>query len=360
MDYLQFTSGAFVSLNNNKSYFADIQAEMQKLDVALTDIQMDEKSYHADEFVKTWQLPDLDVDERRCAIITLRYAFWLERQMIEKYVSPMARGKSPLQEAVLIHDNINDVNVHSFFISDPHRRLKSVFESFVKYKHLTARIDTHKHGGDIEDVDNAVISENTFRRLNYEVKAEKDILHASLYSELLCRLTVLKLCVEEILKSITLKGFLHSLEHMSLPSQNIRGGINQLQSHPYFYLYPHFWQIFIYVFGGFILTCKKDEEYEILSTLTGVPKAEVDNALSAFDILFPIPNDSWLLDKPYTKTRILKFMPLPFSGLGANYRRIVYCKDKNKCSYDDLATLLPSDFTCTDLIKYNNLAVTYF
>lgn len=279
--------------------------------------------------------------------------------LVDKYVLPMAKGKSPQQDAVLVKDYIMEVNVHSFFVPDPHDRIQSVFDSFLNYKNITARVDTYKNGGDIDDTE-VSISYSTFKQLYYNVEPKKDLLHAALYSELMCRLTILKLCTEEIFKCDGLSGIIRTIETLSLPSQNIKDGITKLRSHRYFHLYPHFWQIFIYVFGGFILTCKKDEEYAILSKLTDIPVDEIDNALSAFDILFPLDDKSWLFDKPYTHIKILQLMPLVFSGLGAHFRRIVYSDDIEKCLYEDLGKKLPDDFTLNDLIKFNNLAAAYF
>ena len=248
-----------------------------------------------------------------------------------------------------------------FFIADPHKRLHKVFKSFIEHRNLTRRIDTYLNGGDIDDIENASLSKSSFSRLYYEVEPQKDRLHVSLYSELICRLTVLKLCIEEIIKCDNLDEFIQWFEKTSLPSSNIKYGIDELKKHSYYYLYPHFWQIFIYVFGGFILMSKKDEEYVLLSELTGIPVEEIDSALSAFDILFPIPDSSWLIDKPNTCIRILQFMPLPISGIGANFRRFIYSEgQEEKSSYDYLGTLLPRDYTCSDLIKFNNLTVAYF
>lgn len=359
MDYLNVEKGAFIALNTDKQDFNCIQSEVSKLNMLLSNIDINETSVDADDFIAKWELPDIATKQNQCAINTLRYAFWLERQLFDKYTLPMARGKNPQKDASLIKDSIMDVNVHSFFIADPYARLHHIFKSFINYRNLTSRVDSHRNGGDIDNVDNN-ISRLSFERLYYSIEAKKDLLHVSLYSELICRLTVLKLCIEEIIKCDSLADFLQWIEKESLPSKNIREGIEQLQKHEYYYLYPHFWQIFIFVFGGFILMSKKDEEYTLLSELTSIPIDEIDNALSAFDILFPIQDKSWLFDRPHTCIRILRFMPLPISGLGANYRRNIYSCGDDKRDYNYLETLLPKDYTCADLIKFNNLAVAYF
>lgn len=85
---------------------------------------------------------------------------------------------------------------------------------------------------------------------------KKNPLHIALYAELMCRITMLQLSVEESYRDKEMKGIMRTIERLGLPN-NIKKGIIFMQSnHKYYYLYPHFWQIFIYVFGGFILEVK--------------------------------------------------------------------------------------------------------
>ena len=94
--------------------------------------------------------------------------------------------------------------------------------------------------------------------------------------------------------------------------------------------------------------------------LTSIPVEEIDNALSVFDLLFQMINGgSWFVDKPNSCIRILQFMPLPFAGLGANFRRLIYRADDNSATYENLEKCLSGKYTVNDLIKYNNLAVEY-
>ena len=97
----------------------------------------------------------------------------------------------------------------------------------------------------------------------------------------------------------------------------------------------------------------------MLSKLTGLPIDEIPNALMAFDILFPIDGSSWLFTNTYSNITILRFMPLQLSGVGANFRRIIYGADDEHLSYDDLGKQFASKYTLSDLIKYNNLLIEY-
>ena len=86
---------------------------------------------------------------------------------------------------------------------------------------------------------------------------------------------------------------------------------------------------------------------------------EIPNALMVFDTLFPIDRSSWLFTNTYSNITILRFMPLQLSGVGANFRRIIYGADDEHLSYEDLGKQFASKYTLSDLIKYNNLLIEY-
>jgi hypothetical protein len=106
------------------------------------------------------------------------------------------------------------------------------------------------------------------------------------------------------------------------------------------------------VFGGFILTDIREKEYELLSQKTGIPIEEIPNAFDAFNKLFP-RNGGWFFKFPKSSIEWHNFFPIAFSGLGANYRRLIYTNDGD---YDTLYKMLSSDMTAADLSKWNNLA----
>ncbi len=80
--------------------------------------------------------------------------------------------------------------------------------------------------------------------------------------------------------------------------------------------------------------------------------------MQAFDILFPLDRGGWLIPNPNTTITILQFMPLPFCGIGTNFRRMVYGK-ASAATYENLEKQLTGKFTFTDLMKYNNLTIEY-
>jgi hypothetical protein len=133
---------------------------------------------------------------------------------------------------------------------------------------------------------------------------------------------------------------------------SFKSGLEELESHKYFYKYPIFWEWFMWVFGGFILKDYEEKEYEILSQKSGIPVEEIANAFDSYQILFP-QEDGWFIDlSPKSYIKFIKMFPVPFSGIGANYRRLIYTDSKN---FKDLN--LSGRHTLNDLIKWNNLTV---
>ena len=101
-------------------------------------------------------------------------------------------------------------------------------------------MDTERINGSYPDPDDATLSKDSFSKLFYKCLAEKNPLHIALYAELMCRITMLQLSVEESYRDKEMKGIMRTIERLGLPN-NIKDGIIALQSnHKYYYLYPHF------------------------------------------------------------------------------------------------------------------------
>lgn len=360
LDFLKYNKASFISLNNSREEFELCQHVAEELQITLLNIDITaDGKIDAQSFKRAYGISNDEDKTFDYAVACLRYSFCLERILIDKYLKPLTKDPNNSCACSHIRDYIRKVTQHSFFLGDTNKRIQEVFEAYIKYKNITARIDKMmREGGNFEEIVASAILPDTFRKIFYEVSGgQKHYLHVALYSELICRLTILKQCIEVMIdaehESVLLKNAMKS----SLAS-NLRNAITILKGHTYFYLYPHFWQIFIFLFGGFILTDKKEDEYVLLSKFTGIPTNEIENALQAFDILFPLDRGRWLIQKPNTTIMILQFMPLPFCGIGANFRRMVYNKEGD-LTYENLEKQLTERFTFMDLIKYNNLAIEY-
>jgi hypothetical protein len=107
----------------------------------------------------------------------------------------------------------------------------------------------------------------------------------------------------------------------------------------------------MWIFGGFILKDYEEEEYEFLSQKTGIPRDEIPTALESYLILFP-QDDGWFMDLRNSNIKLMKMFPVPFMGVGANYRRLIYTESEK---FEDLK--LTGMHTLNDLIKWNNLTI---
>lgn len=286
------------------------------------------------------------------AVEYLRFAYALEQRMNLR-LNQLVKSATPITQIRALQQYWQTINGKSFFISTPIDRVLTIMQAFSSNRNITAHIESERLN---ETPVTDSLSSETYNSLFYDAKM-KDDLYVSLHVEFLSRLAVLKCVVEDIISSDGLEGikkYLHQLQIDGLPS-NLFKGILSIRQHQYFYLYPYFWQIFYFLFGGFILQCRKDEEYQLLSELTGVPVAEIDNALSAFDILFPI-DGSWLLYISNNNIRMLKLMSLPFAGIGVNFRRSVYTHSDD---LDKLKDEVTGPYTFRDMMKWTSLAFQY-
>lgn len=288
-------------------------------------------------------------------IETLRFSYLLERKLL-KQIKDLKKDQPENQGFKNLDDYFFKINSGTFFSNSPVRRIKQLFETFIKYKNITAKIcyelETGEYDENIEELSN-----ECFKSLFY--KGENSPLQISLYIEHMARLTILKSCTEHLLRNhketFLEDKFSESLDYLSIP-QSIKNGLEVLVKEPFFHRYPVFWQFFTYVMGGFILTDLRDKEYVYISENTGIPIEEIPNAFNSFNKLFP-KQGGWMLSMPRSNIEWHMFFPLPFSGVGANHRRFIHLQEfseENK-TYEELSKLINGQKTMADIIKWNNL-----
>lgn len=346
LDYLGLDKASFIVQQPNQTM--DISKDIaSKINVVL----INNKDLDNSELFDAYSITKENIADE--AIESYRYAFALEAEMI-LYLRSRSKSDPSKIGFQALEKYLFEINSNSFFVNKPVDRIKKLFEAYVKNKNITARIAEEIENKPYPDSgDDLIINKNQFNKLFYEVKG-KSVLYVALYAELVTRITILKSCIEDILIGNS-DNFEDRLQHFTLP-KNIKEGLQELQKEPYSYLYPYFWQVFIYLFGGFILNDKKAKEYELLSLMTKIPIEHIPNAFNAFDKLFPLgQGKSWMIQQPCTQITVMQFFPLPLSGIGANYRRIIYKKDGDD-SYDNLSKQLTSGHSIDDIIKWNNLA----
>lgn len=352
MVYLEYPTAYFIVLDDTEKNMSFYQRVSNVLGIYLLSTPVVGDGVDDHELYETFSISKRKYN--KMLVPLFRYAYVLERIMLS-HLAEELRKKKDSHGLLNLKYLITTVNDSSFFTRNPKHRVAKIIDAFKCTARLTAKICSERQGTKYEEIpEDVIIDTEIFKKL-YHTCTEKDILYTSLYAELIEKLEILKCCVEEAQRPKEASLFAQ-LEDGLLP-ENIRKGTEKLKLYSHFYLYPYLMQVFIYVFGGFILIEKEWEEYELLSEITGVPLDEVQDALRVFDILFPKEDGgSWIIPVPYSDIIQLDLMPIPFCGIGANLRRFLYCKKTGK--YEDLKPQV-SSYTYKDLNKWNDLLVIY-
>ena len=348
MVYLNLPKASFVVQKENGA-MAKYQEVAEELSVNLVSTPEHEGKLDETELCKIYEIKKHKHNED--IVASLRFAFSLERKMVD-IIQHTAKSVTDKEGYDALKEYLFEINCNSFFVPDTKARVTRIFGAYTSYKNITARIDHERAGEKFAEIsDDVAITDDTFISLFYSCTASQ-ILYCSLYVEWLQRMSMLKCCVEEMQRPKQ-----HRLFDFSVLPAKLEKRMEELKEHAHYYLYPYFWQIFIYLFGGFILNDKKDEEYKLLSELSGIPETEIDNALSALDILFPFGHDkNWLLELENSHITVLQLFPIPLCGIGANFRREIY---SDTADYSGLRTILSGVHTCNDLQKWNNLGYDF-
>lgn len=260
----------------------------------------------------------------------IRFSFLVERAM-EQEISNFKKYNRDKPAYTALSEFYHNVRNYSFFQPSPITRASNLIDLFRANRNITGRLANINADGTLPDDIDLRIPSDRFRQLFYQCQTQ-DILYVSLLAELSCRMTVLKSVVDHIIlgKSTPMGGtqdFMQRLEE-AIVNKDLNAALSELSGHKYVAKYPHFWQIFIYVFGGFIMKEFKGEEYEKLSEMTDIPVEEINNALSAFDILFPHA-ESWMIYDRNSQIRMMKLFPVPLRGPGVIARKMLFCDSRN-------------------------------
>ncbi len=355
MDYLKIENGAFVVQENVRNNEKDFKKQQQ----VATEIHVKLISNENLDIKSLCEAFKIDKNIDPLYVEAFQYSYAIEWEM-ERLLTNRKKSQQETMGFEALSDFLFDVKSNSFFHNDPKARIDNLFKTFISNRNITARLAQELKIGTYPDyADDIDIPKDDFRKLFYDTN-EQNILYVALYAELIARLTILSTCIEDILMADHssdnwIEDFFNNLHQDTLP-QNIKNGMEVLKTHRYVKQYPCFWQVFIYLFGGFILLDKEQEEYQMLSDITSIPQEEIPNALCAFDIMFPINDESpWLITQGYSNIKFMRFFPMPLCSVGANLW-------KSKLGVDDytqLSSHLSGLHTIKDLKKWNNLGYEY-
>jgi hypothetical protein len=292
------------------------------------------------------------------AIRALRYSYNMERIMLD-YIHVFSKENNQYQTPRRVYQYFRQLIDESFFIKDPLGRLSFLTDLAMDHRNIACILDNELKGKGVLTADQCTKFDNLYEIENPHVMRCSPV-DVALYVQLLNRLLVLKGITEYILTPNTPNTWIEDLlTKMSYDAQksNITQAIEKLRTLPHFYLYPYFYQVFFYTYGGFFMVTRKEQEYQILSNITGVPVDEIDIALGVWDTLFPTPTP-WMTTMNHGGLYYMRFFPSPLRGLGVNYRRHQYAPDGTEDSeelFNNLKSIV-GDYCYNDMIHWNNAA----
>lgn len=341
MSFLGIQYGAFVAqkTDRNMEYCIQIAKEMNITFIDNSDLHATSQAL----FPLIHKEPEYNV------VNWIRYAYALERAMLKR-IKELKTSRPEIISYRYLDNFFQAVNSRSFFRSDPLQRIHRLFQSYLTYKNLSAKMAKELETGIYDENCNS-IPISSFRRTLLD--AENNAIHISLYVEHLARLTILKSCIDYLIVQKSKDHKINFAEHIQLMllPRTIKKGLEEISSEPYFHRYPVLWQIFTYVLGGIILEDYKEDDYKILGDLSGIPIEHIDNAFEAFNKLFPKEN-GWFQKYKTSNIKRHRLFPIPFHGIGVNYRRCEYTKEHTFDKLDKITGLK----TMADVIKWNGLA----
>lgn len=253
-----------------------------------------------------------------------QYSFWAQRRLLQSLGKAIGQGVciESAKSAKEYHQLINNA---IFFLPDIQSRIGALLSAHFEHKELAAtaayEIETGK-----------VVFRDPPRTKTFQIayfQGKHFPVQSCLYLAHRARLYVLKAVIDfwtalkrgEIEKTIIKIGE-HEIDlTASELTSAISSGMNYLCTAKSFQMFPIFWQVFLWSWGGFLLKDRLDEEYACLSKETGVPVDEIPIALSAFDNLFPIPG-GWFREPANDSRKVLILMPAAMRGIGAFRRRL--------------------------------------
>jgi len=346
LDYLGYTEGLLIT--NKPKEKAEFYEEKAN-DIGVKLFQIHDLS-KAPEFLRQI-VPSNKLTQADLSM--WRFSYWVERNLLRK----IKNEKKKSYPDKLCYQKLDEyyflLNSGIFFTENIVHRVHKLYETFQKFPRISARCGNELAGVSFDnEIDK--LSEKIYSDTYYDCKY--NAIQISTFVEHRARLALLKNAIDYLLgrskkEDRGKKAFGVNFEKMLLDllPESFKDGMKLLEKHKYFHKYPVFWQWFMWIFGGFILKDYREKEYELLSQKTGIPIEEIPNVLGSYQILFP-REDGWFMDlSPNSNIKMLKMFSVPFMGVGANYRRLLYTKSGK---FEDLN--LTGMYTLNNLIKWND------
>ena len=351
MDYLNIDNGIFIASKERKNIdFFKEKAKRLNIDlVTIPDLSVSKEALS--EVINNKTIENMDIS-------MWRFSYWVERNLL-KHLNHKKKSHQNKNCFKTLENYYFEVNSRVFFTENIVQKVYNLYSTFRKFPRISAKCGNELIGNDFDEEYDSLpkqIFEDTYYKCKYN-----DI-QISTFIEHRARLAILKNAIDYKLYKmggdenktkdhLEIAGLDFEISLLDLLPTSFKEGLDTLSNHKYFNKYPVFWQWFMWIFGGFILKDHEEKEYEMLSKKTGIPIEEIPNALEAYQILFP-QEDGWFIDLPKSNIKMLKMFSVPFMGIGANYRRLLYTPSGE---FEDLN--VRGEYTLHDLIKWNNLTV---
>jgi hypothetical protein len=353
MDYLNISKGIFFA-SKEKSNIDFFKEKAKTLNIDLVVISDFGKSKEVlSKLINNRSIEDVDIS-------TWRFSYWVERNLLKR-LKHKKKSHPDKKCFKALEDYYFEVNSGIFFTENIVQKVDALYSTFQKFPLISAKCANELIDNSFDENYDALpeqIYKDTYYECNYN-----DI-QISTFIEHRARLAILKNAIDyklyekagiknktEDIPFLKIAGLNFERSLLDVLPSSFKNGLDIISKHKYFHKYPIFWQWFMWIFGGFILKDYEEKEYEILSQKTGIPIKEIPNALESYEILFPRDN-GWFMDLPSSNIKLMKMFPVPFMGIGANYRRLIYTESEK---FEDLE--LTGMYMLNDLIKWNNLTV---
>ncbi|MEV8311916.1 hypothetical protein AB0P36_32490 [Streptomyces flavidovirens] len=287
-----------------------------------------------------------------------RHSYGVERRFVKLIHKRAKTGEEGAKAAKTYHRQINN---GTFLARAPEESLALLYEAYGEHPKLTRGYAHELDGGSFDPQSES--ADSASYKAMFEGKYPE--LQACAYLEHRARLSILKAAVDyalahpdgapELRMSEDRKVWVfQGLTYHALPA-TFHSGMAWLREQPNFRRYATFWQQLLWGWGGFYLDDREEQEFEWMSTYSGIPVDEIPTALEALDRFFPT-TDGWFVTAGATDVRMVKMVPWIFQGIGAHHRRVQYGLNDQP----DLSGLNPrSWYTLRDLAKRINCAVDF-
>lgn len=343
MDYLGLKRAVFIAkeARGNIEFFRDKSSQLDIDLISIPDLTESKRKLSAITGAKN--IEDVDIN-------AWRFSYWLERNLLDR-LNAFHKSDQDKNCFKSIKDYFFIFNSKIFFINDAKKRILELYDAYQKNQRLSARSANELAGNSFHE-DVLRIPYNIYKDTFYN--CEYNIIQISTYVEYKARLALLKNAIEYILTQECEKTIEEERSWKDVYSrfpESFKNGLSKIENDEFLFMYPIFWQWFLWIFGGFILKDYPQDEYELISKKTGIPIDEIPKALKCFDLLFPI-NGNWFKESDDPNIKYLKLFSIPFMGIGANYRRWIYTKN---CDFDELK--LSGSKTKQSLLKWNELLI---